>query len=162
MAIPDLYQPSTGNYNTSSHIDREPLSQDQAYYEPEVLMAGSVWVSSGRQAWQLMPKPAMPPQVVAPILDATALAERIARQVGSVRSMETVHITARPWGFECWLVADGSTEQERFWLYDLEWEWMESAPGIGFKFHLVDRLGHPLSEVLTLEPVDAVAAVRKV
>ena len=89
--------------------------------------------------------------------DAQAVAERIARLTVPVSSLETVYVWARPWGFECWLIANRSTGEERFHLYDAEWELMEQSPDWGFKFTLVDREDRPLPEVVSVEEVDAVA-----
>lgn len=161
MAIHDLYQSSIGNYNSSSRSAREAVSLEQAYYEPEVLMTGQVWVSSGREAWPLPPRSIAPPRIVAPTLDAQAVAERVAQRVRHLASVESVYVKAKPWGFECWLISNSSTEDERFSLYDLEWQLMEQTPDVGLKFHLVDRKGRPLTDVLTLEPFDAVAILRK-
>lgn len=161
MAIHDLYQSSIGDYNTSSRGAREALSPEQAYYEPEVLMTGQVWVNSGRQAWPLLPQPTAPPRIVAPTLDAQTVAEMVTQLVRHLASLESVYVEVKPWGFECWLISNHSTEDERFRLYDLEWELMELTPDIGFKFHLVDRQGRPLTEVLTLERFDAVVVLHK-
>lgn len=162
MAIHDLYQSSTGNYNTSSRGAREALSQEQVYYEPEVLMTGQVWVDSSRQAWPLLSRlPIAPPRIVAPTPDAQGVAERVAQHVSHLTAVESVYVKAKPWGFECWLVVNHSTEDERFRLYDLEWQLMELTPDVGFKFHLVDRQGRPMAEVVTLEPFDAVVILQK-
>jgi len=97
------------------------------------------------------------------MVTSQAVAERVARLATSVPSLETVYVWARPWGFECWLVANQSTEEERFHLYDVEWEFMELFPDWGFKFNLVDREDRPLSEVMVdtqrpnAEEVDVVA-----
>ena len=85
-----------------------------------------------------------------------SVAQRVARLVVSIPSLEAVYVWARPWGFECWLVANQSTEEERFRLYDLEWDFMEQFPDLGFKFNLIDREGKPLSEVMSVEGFDAV------
>ncbi len=161
MAIHDLYRSSIGNYNTSSRSAREALSPEQVYYEPEVLMTGQVWVNSGREEWLLPPRSVAPPRIIAPTLDAQTVAERVAQRVRHLASLESVYVKARLWGFECWFISSHSTEDERFRLYDLEWELMELIPAFGFKFHLVDRQGRPLAEVLTLEPFDAVVVLRK-
>jgi len=85
-----------------------------------------------------------------------SVAKRVARLVVSIPSLEAVGVWARPWGFECWLVANQSTEEERFRLYDLEWDFMEQFPELGFKFNLVDREGKTLSEAMSVEGFDAV------
>jgi len=85
-----------------------------------------------------------------------SVAKRVTRLVVSIPSLEAVYVRARPWGFECWLVANQSTEEERFRLYDLEWDFMEQLPDLGFKFNLVDRERKPLSEVMSVEDFDAV------
>ncbi len=95
-------------------------------------------------------------EVVSRVPDAQTVAQRVARLVVSIPSLEAVYVRARPWGFECWLVANQSTEEERFRLYDLEWDFMEQFPDLGFKFNLVDREGKPLSEVMSVEDFDAV------
>ncbi len=161
MAIHDLYQSSLGSYNTSSRSARHVLREEQTYYEPEVLMMGQVWVDSGRQARPLLSRPVAPPSIVAPTIDAAAVAERLAKRVGQLTSLESIYVRVKPWGFECWLVANHSTEDERFRLYDLEWQLMELTPDVGFKFHLVDRQGRPLAEVVTLEPFDAAVVLRR-
>lgn len=97
-----------------------------------------------------------PPKVASRVLDAQTIAQRVARLVVSIPSLEAVYVRARPWGFECWLVANQSTEEERFRLYDLEWDFMEQFPDLGFKFNLVDREGKPLSEVMSVEDFDVV------
>ena len=84
----------------------------------------------------------------------------MAQRVRHLASLESVYVKARLWGFECWLISSHSTEDERFRLYDLEWELVELIPAVGLKFHLVDRQGRPLVEVLTLEPFDAVIVLR--
>jgi len=96
-------------------------------------------------------------EVVSRVPDAQTIARRVARLVISIPSLEAVYVRARPWGFECWLVANQSTEEERFRLYDLEWDFMEQFPDLGFKFNLVDREGKPLSEVMSVEDFDAAA-----
>jgi len=161
MAIPDLYQSSVGSYNTSSRSARQILREEQTYYEPEVLMTGQVWVDSGRQARPLLSQPMAPPRITAPTLDAQEVAERLAQQVRQLSSLESIYVRVKPWGFECWFVANHSTEDERFRLYDLEWQLMELTPDVGFKFHLVDRQGRLLTEVVTLEPYDAAVILRK-
>jgi len=93
--------------------------------------------------------------------NAQTMAERVAQRVRRLTTLESVHVRARPWGFECWLIANHSTEEERFRLYDLEWQLMELTPDVGFKFHLADRRGCPLAQVLTLEPFDATIILRK-
>lgn len=98
----------------------------------------------------------LPVDVVSRGPDAPTVAQRVARLVVSIPSLEVVYVWARPWGFECWLVANQSTEEERFRLYDLEWDLMEQFPDLGFKFNLVDREGKPLSEVVSVEDFDAV------
>jgi prevent-host-death family protein len=90
-------------------------------------------------------------EVVSRVPDAQTIAKRVGRLVASIPSLEAVYVRARPWGFECWLVANQSTEEERFRLYDLEWDFMEQFPDLGFKFNLVDREGKPLSEVMSVE-----------
>ena len=92
---------------------------------------------------------------------AQVVTERVAQQMRHLASLESVYVKVKPWGFECWLISNHSTEQERFHLYDLEWQLMELAPDDGFKFHLVDRRGRPLSHVLTQEPFDAAITLRK-
>lgn len=82
---------------------------------------------------------------------------RFIHLVVSIPSLEAVYMWARPWGFEYWLTANQSTEEERFRLYDLEWDFMEQSPNLGFKSNLVDREGKPLSEVMSVEGFDAVA-----
>ena len=72
-------------------------------------------------------------------LYAFTLAETVTRRVQSVQAAESVYVKTRSWGFECWMVVNGSTEEERFRLYDIQWELMEQHPEIGFKFHLIDR-----------------------
>ncbi len=161
MAIHELYQSSIGNHNTSSRSARQILREEQTYYEPEVLMTGQVWVDSGRQARSLLSQPMAPPRVTAPTLDAQEVAERLAQQASQLTSLESIYIRVKTWGFECWLVANCSTEDERFRLYDLEWRLMEVTPHIGFKFHLVDRQDRPLTEVVTLERFDAAVILRK-
>ena len=94
--------------------------------------------------------------VVSRVPDAQTVAQRIARLLVSIPSLEAVYVWARPWGFECWLVANQSTEEERFRLYDLEWDFMGQFHDLGFKFNLVDREGKPLSEVMSVEGFDAV------
>jgi len=162
MAVHDLYQSSTGSYNSSSRGAREALNPAQAYYEPEVLMTGQVWINSGRQAWPLPPRSVAPPRIVAPTLDAQMVVERVAQRVGHLASLESIYVKAKLWGFECWLISNRSTQDERFRLYDLEWQLMELVPDVGFKFHLVDRQGRPLTQVLTLERFDAVIVLREV
>lgn len=161
MAIYDLYQSSISSCNSSSRDAREALAQEETYYEPEVLMTGQVWVNSGRQAWPLPPRSMAPPKIVAPTMDAQVVAERVARRIRHLASLESVYVKVKPWGFECWLISNHSTQDERFQLYDLEWQLMELTPDIGFKFHLVDRQGRPLEQVLTMEPFDAVIALQK-
>jgi len=162
MPVYDPYQSSTGSYNTSSRRAQDILSPEQAYYEPTALMTGQVWVQSGRQPWPLLRLPVAPPKVIAPILDAPVVAERVARYARQIGSLEAVYVKAKPWGFECWLIANNSNEDERFRLYDLEWQIMGAAPNDGFKFHLVDRQGRSLSEVVGLAPFDAVVPLRRV
>jgi hypothetical protein len=171
MAVHDLYQSSTSSYNSSLRGAREALDPAQAYYEPEALMTGQVWVNSGRQPWSLPPRSVAPPRIVAPTpaerdanaaLDAQMVVERMAHRVGHLASLESIYVKTQPWGFECWLISNRSTENERFRLYDLEWQLMELVPDVGFKFHLVDRQGRPLTQVLTLEPFDAVIVLRKI
>jgi len=161
MLFQDPYQSSIGNCNSSSRSAYEALTQEEAYYEPEALMTGHVWVNSGRQAWPLPSRSTAPPRIIAPTLDAQAVAERVAQRVRHLTSLESIYVKVKPWGFECWLTSDHSTEDERFRLYDLEWQLMELIPDTGFKFHLVDRQGRPLEQVLTMEPFDAVIALRK-
>jgi len=95
-------------------------------------------------------------EVVSRVPNAQTIAQRVARLVVSIPSLEAVYVWARPWGYECWLVANQSTEEERFRLYDLEWDFMEQFPDLGFKFNLIDREGRPLSEVMSVEGFDAV------
>jgi prevent-host-death family protein len=95
-------------------------------------------------------------EVMPRVPEAQSIAQRVARLVASIPSLEAVYVRARPWGLECWLVANQSTEEERFRLYDLEWDFMEQSPNLGFKFNLVDREGRPLSEVMSVEDFDAV------
>jgi hypothetical protein len=159
MDLHDLYQSSINNYNGSSRGAREALGQEQAYYEPEILMTGQVWINSGRQPWPLLSKPIAPPKIIAPTLDAQGMAERVAQRVRPLASLEGIYVRAKPWGFECWLVANRSTEAERFHLYDLEWQLMEQAPDFGFKFHLIDRQDRPAAEVITLEPLEPFDAI---
>ena len=101
------------------------------------------------------------PRIGAPILNASSVADRIAQQMRVLNTMEAVYVKAKPWGFECWLVANQSTEEERFRLYDLEWQLMGATPEKGFKFHLIDRQGQSLEQVLTLEPYDAASVLRE-
>lgn len=155
------YPSSTESYSSSAHTIRESLAPEETYIEPKVLMTGAVLVYSGRQPWVLSNRPAMPPRVTTPILDAITLAETAARRIRSIRSAEAVYVKAQPWGFEYWIVVNDSSEDERFRLYDIEWELMELYPAVGSKFHLVDRQGQPLADVLTLEAVDGAAQVRK-
>jgi len=161
MAIQDLYQSSVGNYNTSSRSAGHVLREEQTYYEPEVLMTGQVWVDSGRQARPLLSQPMAPPRITVPTLDAQEVAGRLAHRVRQLTSLESIYVRVKPWGFECWLVANHSAEDDRFRLYDLEWQLMELTPDVGFKFHLVDRQGRLLTEVVTLEPYDATVILRK-
>ena len=161
MTLHDRYRSSIGSHNSSSRGAREALTQEEAYYEPKTLMTGQVWVNSGRQAWPLPPRSTAPPTVVAPTLGVHAVAQRMAQQVRHLASLESVYVKTKPWGFECWLISNHSTEDERFRLYDLEWQMMELTPDVGFKFHLVDRQGRPLAHVLTMEPFDAVIVLRK-
>ena len=161
MSIHDLYRSSIGSQNASSPGVRETLSPEQAYYAPEVLMTGQVCVNSGREARPLLPQSPAPPRITASALDAQELAERVAQRARHVASLESVYIKGRPWGFECWLISNHSTEDERFCLYDLEWQLMELVHDVGFKFHLIDRHGQPLEQVLTLEPPDAIVGLRK-
>ena len=162
MAIHDLYRSSIGSHNTSSRTIREGLNPEQAYYEPEVLMTGPVWVNSGRQPSPLLSQPTAPPKVTAPTLDAQAVAARVSQHVHHLASLESIYVRAKPWGFECWLISNRSTEDERFQLYDIEWQLMETATEIGFKFYLIDRQDRPLAQVLTIEPSDAVVSLLKV
>jgi hypothetical protein len=161
MAIHELYQSSIGSHNASSRNARQILREEQSYYEPEALMTGQVWIDSGRQARSLLSQPMAPPRVTTPTLDAQEVAERLAQQVSQLTSLESIYIRVKTWGFECWFVANCSTEDERFRLYDLEWQLMEATPDIGFKFHLLDRQDRQLTEVVTLERFDAAVILRK-
>ena len=102
------------------------------------------------------------PTTITPPLDAPAVAEKVVRYARQIGSLEAVYVRAKQWGFECWLVANNSSEDERFRLYDFEWQIMESAPDNGFKFHLIDRQSRPLSEIASLEPFDAMVPLQRV
>lgn len=155
------YPSSTEACSSSAHTIRESLTPEETYIEPKVLMTGAVLVYSSRQPWVLSNRPAVSPRVTAPILDAITLAESVAQHIRSIKSAEAVYVKARPWGFEYWIVVNDSSEEERFRLYDIEWDLMEQNPAVGFKFHLVDRQNQPLADVMTLEAVDGAAKVRK-
>jgi len=140
---------------------RDAVAPEQAYYEPEVLMTGQVLVLSGTQAWPLVSRPVPPPRVVGPTLDAQTVADRIANRARDLASVESVYVKGHPWGFECWIVSNQTSQGDRFHLYDIEWQIMELYPEAGLKFYLVDRQEQLLSQVLTLEPYDALVVVRK-
>jgi len=156
------YPASTKTYSSSAHNLRASLAPGETYIEPKVLMTGAVLVYSGRQPWVLSNRPAVPPLVTVPLPNAITLAETVAHQIRSVKSAEAVYVKVRQWGFEYWIVVNGSNEDERFRLYDIEWELMEQNPTVGSKFHVVDRQNQPLTDVLTLETVDGAAQVQKV
>ena len=83
--------------------------------------------------------------------EAQGLANRIAQQLAAIPSMEKVYVRPRTWGAECWIIAQGSTQTERFEVYEQQWAIMEQEPNITFKFHLVERHDAELSELLTTE-----------
>ena len=82
---------------------------------------------------------------------AQALANCMAQRLAPIPSMEKVYVQPREWGFECWIVAQGSTLAERFQLYDEQWVLMEEEPNTSFKFHLVERYDSQLSDLLTTQ-----------
>jgi hypothetical protein len=125
------------------------------------MMMGQIVVYSGRQPRLLSPhtpEPSTTTQTISP----QAVAEQIVREAVSLPSLEAVHVKGRVWGMECWIIVNHSTEEERFSLYDLEWQMMEQLRGVGFKFNLIDRQGRPLDMVVTLEPADASIILPKV
>ncbi len=160
MTAYDLYQSSKGSFNaSSSRAFYVGVKEEQSYYEPQVLMTGQIWIDSSRQPRPLISLPSSPPAVIAPILNAQLVAAQVAPRIQHLASIEAVYVKTKPWGFEYWLVANGSTEEIRFSLYDIEWQLMELNPEVGFKFHLVDRQGRALAEVVTLEPFDAMVVL---
>jgi hypothetical protein len=79
-----------------------------------------------------------------------ALAEAIASEMQTVRSVEGVYVVGLESGFQCWIVANHSTQEERYSVYDAEMGLLQQFPSL-LSFHLVDREGRPRNEVITLE-----------
>lgn len=57
-------------------------------------------------------------------------------------------------GFSIWTVTDQPSEEEVTAIYWKEWELMEHFPETDFDFHVVEREGKPLDELVTLNDVD--------
>lgn len=147
-----------------------PIDIGEEELEDYILAHHPHFVELRERAWQAVhqgefvpsqgPYLSTPPEVVPQALDAQAVTQLIAHVVAPIPSLEAVYVWTRPWGFECWLVANRSTEEERFRLYDVEWVLMERFPDLGFKFNLVDREGSPLPEVMSVAGSDAAVQLR--
>jgi len=147
-----------------------PIDIGEEELEDYILAHHPHFVELRERAWQAVhqgesvpsqgPYLSTPPEVVPQVLDAQAVTQLIAHVVVPIPSLEAVYVWTRPWGFECWLVANQSTEEERFRLYDVEWVLMERFPDLGFKFNLVDREGSPLPEVMSVAGSDAAVQLR--
>jgi len=147
-----------------------PIDIGEEELEDYILAHHPHFVELRERAWQAVhqgesvpsqgPYLSTPPEVVPQVLDAQAVTQLIAHVVVPIPSLEAVYVWTRPWGFECWLVANQSTEEERFRLYDVEWVLMERFPDLGFKFTLVDREGSPLPEVMSVAGSDAAVQLR--
>lgn len=92
---------------------------------------------------------------------AEVIAEQVAEAVSFARSIESIHVYQREWGFHCWLVANGSTEAERFAIYDVQWQFVEQQPDLVVKFDLVEREGQPVTELVTLDDADISIALHE-
>lgn len=147
-----------------------PIDIGEEELEDYILAHHPHFVELRERAWQAVhqgesvpsqgPYLSTPPEVVPQALDAQAVIQLIAHVVVPIPSLEAAYVWTRPWGFECWLVANQSTEEERFRLYDVEWVLMERFPDLGFKFNLVDREGSPLPEVMSVAGSDAAVQLR--
>lgn len=79
---------------------------------------------------------------------AQALAEAIAGQMQVAGSVEGIYVEGVESGFQCWVVANHSTQEERYVVYDAEMRLLQQFPSL-LGFHLVDREGRPRDEVIT-------------
>lgn len=95
---------------------------------------------SSRKEWQ-------------PIRD---LGDAIAR----IPPVEQIVASHQESGYEVTIVVNHATEEQRYTIYDAQWDLMGRYPHLGLDFHLLDRRGEPLSELLTPGPGDFVMCVR--
>ena len=82
-------------------------------------------------------------------LQAQHVAEQIATQVRGFPSAEAVCVQGTDWGFECWILANHSTREERYRWYDEEMILLQQMPHL-LAFHFLDREGRPPDEMITL------------
>jgi len=95
-------------------------------------------------------------------MTAQKVGRRLAQKLHHLPTVESIFVQNRPWGFECWVVANQIERGQRFSLYDSEWELMEQFPGVGLKFHLLDRRNRALAGMVTLDLSDAIVQVHQV
>ena len=72
------------------------------------------------------------------------------KEMLSSLSVEALYVQHHDWGFLTWVIVNNSTLEERYQIYECQWELMQRYPDIGFRFNLLDRMGKPLSEFVTL------------
>ncbi len=96
------------------------------------------------------------------MVNPTSIATQIANQIHEINSVEIIYVKARPWGYECWIIMNHSTKEERFRLYDLEWLLMEKMTDIGFKFHHIEREDRPIDEIESLDMYDEVISLQRI
>jgi hypothetical protein len=82
---------------------------------------------------------------------ADSVASQMALYLRAIASVERVIVLARTWGFEVWVEGLDLSQEQRFEVYDSQWQVMQSWPKSGFDFHLHDRRDGQLSDAVTLE-----------
>lgn len=85
------------------------------------------------------------------LASSDSVAQEMARRLRDVPSVERVFVLANSWGFEVWVEGANLAQEQRFRIYDAQWEMMQNWPKQGFGFHLHDRRDGALTGFLSLD-----------
>lgn len=85
---------------------------------------------------------------------AEQASQRLRRLLTGIQGVEGILARETPDGVSVSIVANHLSREQRREIYDREWELMQFFVGTGFDFHLVDRQGRELREVVALDDVD--------
>ena len=80
-----------------------------------------------------------------------ALLQEFARLLLGIRSAEQVIGRKTALGYWISTIVNDATDDDRYAVYDREWKLMDHHPDEEFDFHVTDRKGRHLSELLTID-----------
>jgi len=83
----------------------------------------------------------------------TLIFEAFAKWAKELSGVEEIILVKPKQLYEIWVITDRFDKATRYKIYDLELEMCEQFPDATFDFHLLDRRGRKLEDLITLDRI---------